>query len=164
MGQPGQQSQQYPRSPHARPLPPSAEPGLWAGDGPRAALIPARKPLLLGVELPYAEGADEETQLITYTCAGFMGYWHAGTATKARGPRLGEAQTRCLAARLYAKCTQSLLEHARQSAAAGNSPDPQEVPRSQAAHAAALRFLRMSCDGVVVDPAADALFKKVARL
>lgn len=93
-----------------------------------------------------------------------MGYWHADIATKTRGLRLGEAQTRCLAARLYAECTQSLLEQERQLAAAGRAGDPQAVPRYKAAAAAAARFLRVSCDGVMDDPTTEELFKKVAKL
>jgi hypothetical protein len=37
-GQPGQvRPQPLPRSPHKRVLPPTREPGLWAGDAPRAS-------------------------------------------------------------------------------------------------------------------------------
>lgn len=53
-GQPGhlRTPQEYPRSPHTRVLPPSREPGLWAGDSPRASNDVAVKPSLLGVTLP----------------------------------------------------------------------------------------------------------------
>jgi hypothetical protein len=37
VGQPGQQDQEVPRSPHRRVLPPTREPGLWAGDAPQAS-------------------------------------------------------------------------------------------------------------------------------
>jgi hypothetical protein len=37
VGQPGQGAPEYPRSPHRRILPPSREPGLWAGDAPQAS-------------------------------------------------------------------------------------------------------------------------------
>jgi hypothetical protein len=37
VGQPGQGAPEYPRSPHRRVLPPSREPGLWAGDAPQAS-------------------------------------------------------------------------------------------------------------------------------
>jgi hypothetical protein len=37
VGQPGLQPQEYPRSPHRRILPPTREPGLWAGDEPQAS-------------------------------------------------------------------------------------------------------------------------------
>jgi hypothetical protein len=37
VGQPGQEAPEYPRSPHRRVLPPSREPGLWAGDAPQAS-------------------------------------------------------------------------------------------------------------------------------
>jgi hypothetical protein len=37
VGQPGQQAPAFPRSPHRRVLPPSREPGLWAGDAPQAS-------------------------------------------------------------------------------------------------------------------------------
>jgi hypothetical protein len=37
VGQPGQVAPEYPRSPHHRELPPTREPGLWAGDAPQAS-------------------------------------------------------------------------------------------------------------------------------
>jgi hypothetical protein len=44
-GQPGQvRRQPLPRSPHKRVLPPSLEPGLWAGDAPRASQEPEANP------------------------------------------------------------------------------------------------------------------------
>nr|WP_044181949.1 DUF6310 domain-containing protein [Hyalangium minutum] len=45
-GQPGQvRPQPLPRSPHKRELPPTREPGLWAGDAPRASQEPQANPL-----------------------------------------------------------------------------------------------------------------------
>ncbi|WP_075008976.1 DUF6310 domain-containing protein [Stigmatella aurantiaca] len=44
-GQPGQvRPQPLPRSPHKRVLPPTREPGLWAGDAPHASQEPEAKP------------------------------------------------------------------------------------------------------------------------
>jgi hypothetical protein len=44
-GQPGQvRPQSLPRSPHKRVLPPTREPGLWAGDAPRASQEPEAIP------------------------------------------------------------------------------------------------------------------------
>nr|WP_044198253.1 DUF6310 domain-containing protein [Hyalangium minutum] len=44
-GQPGQvRPQPLPRSPHKRVLPPTREPGLWAGDAPRASQDPEANP------------------------------------------------------------------------------------------------------------------------
>jgi hypothetical protein len=44
-GQPGQvRPQPLPRSPHKRVLPPTLEPGLWAGDAPRASKKPEANP------------------------------------------------------------------------------------------------------------------------
>jgi hypothetical protein len=44
-GQPGQvRPQPLPRSPHKRVLPPTREPGLWAGDAPRASQEPEANP------------------------------------------------------------------------------------------------------------------------
>jgi hypothetical protein len=44
-GQPGQvRPQPLPRSPHKRVLPPTREPGLWAGDAPRASQEPEASP------------------------------------------------------------------------------------------------------------------------
>ncbi len=44
-GQPGQvRPQPLPRSPHTRELPPTREPGLWAGDAPRASQEPEANP------------------------------------------------------------------------------------------------------------------------
>ena len=47
VGQPGpQQPELYPRSPHERVLPPTREPGLWAGDEPRVPTTDAQRRLL----------------------------------------------------------------------------------------------------------------------
>ena len=44
-GQPGQvRPQPLPQSPHKRELPPTREPGLWAGDAPRASQEPEANP------------------------------------------------------------------------------------------------------------------------
>ncbi|MFY2559162.1 DUF6310 domain-containing protein [Corallococcus terminator] len=44
-GQPGQvRPKPLPRSPHRRVLPPTREPGLWAGDAPRASAEPEANP------------------------------------------------------------------------------------------------------------------------
>jgi hypothetical protein len=63
-GQPGHllQSKEYPRSPHKRPLPPSEEPGLWAGDGPIGSASPTAQPTLLGVPLPFHKGGADDRQ------------------------------------------------------------------------------------------------------
>jgi hypothetical protein len=53
VGQPGVTVAPLPRSPHKRPLPPTAEPGIWAGDGPKAATKPTGAVLALwGYALP----------------------------------------------------------------------------------------------------------------
>jgi hypothetical protein len=55
VGQPGhlRQPQEYPKSPHKRELPPTKEPGLWAGDGEQASIgiDTERGPVVLGVPL-----------------------------------------------------------------------------------------------------------------
>jgi hypothetical protein len=68
VGQPGLQPQEYPRSPHRRVLPPTREPGLWAGDEPQASRLgpqaaPQREALRAADEAarPDADAKGEES-------------------------------------------------------------------------------------------------------
>lgn len=63
LGQPGYLSpeQDVPRSPHTRYLPPTKEPGLWAGDGPKAVHEPASVEVL-GITIPLPS-FDEDPSL-----------------------------------------------------------------------------------------------------
>lgn len=72
VGQPGQvlTPSDAPRSPHRRPLPPAPEPGIWAGDSPRAAKQNPRQPEVLGVRLPIPHEADEEADELPIVVCG----------------------------------------------------------------------------------------------
>lgn len=73
-GQPGQQIQALPRSPHRRILPPSREPGIWAGDAPRESQPrPGQEapPLTLqdAQETPMDEALAERIRAALQACA-----------------------------------------------------------------------------------------------
>lgn len=63
IGQPGHlapASPKYPKSPHKRPLPPTREPGIWAGDGPKAVATRPPEPMIQGVAIPLPDDVDEK--------------------------------------------------------------------------------------------------------
>jgi hypothetical protein len=109
LGQPGQSQAVMPRSPHRRVLPPTREPGVWAGDQPRAAGFEDVKdvePLILGVRLPYINEPplnEEETWPVRWCAAA------ANTTLEVRADpstisALTMAERECLAAMFYAAC------------------------------------------------------------
>lgn len=108
VGQPGaQQPQNYPRSPHTRPLPPSAEPGLWAGDEPRASRSSKpRPPELFGVALPGVPLSDTELEVgPARACAEEWRLALPGTGLDARVQALRPPARRCMVARMFLFCT-----------------------------------------------------------
>jgi hypothetical protein len=109
VGQPGQQSPDLPRSPHHRPLPPTREPGLWAGDEPQAAKGTPAKPVLIGVPLPGIPVSDEETNYgPAHLCVASWAQALPGTGLddKVRALR-GEAK-KCVVARMFTLCARLL--------------------------------------------------------
>jgi len=106
MGQPSQQSRGLPRSPHQRQLPPSLEPGLWAGDEPQASRKsePA-PPELFGVLLPGIPVAEDKVEAgFAFTCVGFWGHALPGTGLSAKVNALSPQAKRCMVAHMNRSC------------------------------------------------------------
>ncbi len=95
-----------PRSPHQRELPPSLEPGLWAGDEPRAARKrEPGKPVLLGVELPGIPVSEDKVESgFANTCVGFWKRALPGTGLAEQVNALSPQAKRCMVARMNNVC------------------------------------------------------------
>jgi hypothetical protein len=121
VGQPGHLAPSQPqRSPHKRPLPPSKEPGLWAGDAPHAAANDDAEPIvLIGVPLPpvYIEKNGELEPTPTAECAK---RWQGVLPTTQLGKYINAMTVpmrRCLAAHMFYWCAEvnhRLYERLRQ--------------------------------------------------
>ncbi len=153
VGQPGARPEDAQRSPHSRPLPPSPEPGLWAGDGPRAARGPAAKPVLLGVDLPaLASPGGQPDYGPSSICAAM---WEPAlvdprlvSEVRALAPRT----RRCVVAEMFQTCARIFKE-------LDDGANKQGVPvlhakRLRAAlKTAAADFLREACGGAQLSAA-----------
>lgn len=94
--------QPLPRSPHRRPLPPTAEPGIWAGDEPKASADRYPRPIVLGTEQPTAE--DSTAAEKAKACADQLTMAAASTLGIAQVYNLPPPTKACLAARLQQFC------------------------------------------------------------
>jgi hypothetical protein len=150
VGQPGHlapRDRDYPKSPHKRPLPPAREPGVWAGDGPRASGEPVTKPELFKLHVPVPEGDHgAPTALI---CANRLGHAAIDTGDWPDAVRGPEPMRQCLIGHLMAECT---LEEAK--AMSRLPPESALRKRAEAAHAAALRHKVKACHVAPLDDAA----------
>ncbi len=109
VGQPGhlRAPQDYPRSPHARVLPPSPEPGLWAGDGPQASKGTSAKPLLLGIPLPGIPVSEKQTDVgPALGCAALWNDALPGTGLAEKVNSLKLDAKRCMVAWMFDTCAQ----------------------------------------------------------
>lgn len=139
-----------PRSPHRRPLPPTAEPGIWAGDEPRASVdddpIP-ETPILAGVVLPYPPGAESELEKRpTRLCARDMNLAIEALNLKDRVEGLSKGDRTCLAAMLYRECAvgnERSYEDLKTKAV--GRPTPGADDRIRANSAVAFDFERRHC-------------------
>ncbi len=107
-GQPGHVNTPpvLPRSPHTRVLPPTSEPGLWAGDEPRASRKrePA-PPELFGVLLPGLPLSEDKVEAgLAYTCVGFWSHTLPGTGLAEKVKALSPQVKRCMVANMNAAC------------------------------------------------------------
>jgi hypothetical protein len=112
MGQPGQQGAGLPRSPHHRPLPPSLEPGLWAGDKPRASkkLEPASS-VLFGVQLPRLPISDtQEEEGPARACVEVWNHALRGTGLAEKLNALRPAEKRCMVSHMFNTCVRIIEE------------------------------------------------------
>jgi hypothetical protein len=105
VGQPGtlEQPEEVPRSPYARELPATPEPGLWAPEAPRGSTgIPDAR--LLGVALPFIQDGERTERTTTLDCAE---RWRAAIQRAELGDKLAtmrEKERRCLAAMMFHHC------------------------------------------------------------
>lgn len=139
VGQPGhlRQPQEYPRSPHKRLLPPTQEPGLWAGDGPRAArpTIDPNAPRFFNVPLPLPDAPDAYDKKVATHCGAAMSLAAKWASTAEWYGRLDNKRQQCIAAALYSFCAEHLAAPADKASAA----------RLDAVKAAAARFKSTRC-------------------
>ena len=146
VGQPGHvaQPQAYPRSPHKRPLPPTKEPGLWAGAKPKASA--SKEPTLLGVRLPYPKQASTDADKYpVQRCAETMGAAIAHLAATASLLKLPpNAHRPCAAAVLLLQCLREDSEAALRAKRKGRG-DAGELERYERSEVAALDFFSREC-------------------
>jgi hypothetical protein len=162
IGQPGHlrpERQIEPNPRHKRHLPPTREPGLWAGDAPRAAADesdPAyvvANPKLFGLPVPVPDGLSP---LPSGECAAKLALaaWRAGLEAMARD--VPEPMRQCLIGHLMAKCTEQGIDDAKKL-----SKPSLHAPRWEAAHAAAVRHKTKACHVAPLDDAATTLRDRV---
>lgn len=108
---PGSIQSSVPRSPNKRILPPTKEPGLWAGDGTvKASDQLPDVPMIAGIELPFPPGAaTDKDKLHTRLCALGMSLLIPDVARELQWDAMALPLDvrRCIAARLYEHCTSS---------------------------------------------------------
>lgn len=99
------------RSPHSRELPPTREPGLWAGDQPRAAgddlgfpVWTIREPIVFDdIMLPTPDGADIAAQAPARRCAYMIDRISKRTSS-GDVRRMTTREKMCAAALLFVEC------------------------------------------------------------
>jgi hypothetical protein len=112
VGQPGVPTPELPRSPHGRELPPTREPGLWAGDAPRASRsTPRGEPDLLGVLLPGLPLPDGKRDVgPAQACAALWNEALAGSELVNQVNALRIDTKRCMVAYMFNVCTRAVEE------------------------------------------------------
>ena len=154
VGQPGSHSEALPRSHHQRVLPPSTEPGLWAGDEPRAS----RKrepgpPQLFGVPLPRVEvdGDAHEQEGPARACVAVWNQALPGTGLEAKVKALRPAERRCMVAWMNETCVRAFERMYDQASKAGVEMLAYRKYR-KTARPAAEEFTREACEGIPETP------------
>lgn len=150
------------RSPHKRDLPPMREPGLWAGDQPRAATRPAwadRDPVVLGRTLPLLDGFDPDDvhQQVVKRCAYLAALVAATPQVEALLERMSPRETDCYVARMYEFCSKDdLTQLLKGEMALVNLPAPlREAINKSAASAGGYAFIM--CHETDTDAVKDAV-------
>jgi hypothetical protein len=168
VGQPGhvRTAPELERSPHKRVLPATREPGLWAGDRPKATKDPEdlTPVTLLGIVLPFVPDADDLSRSYTRTCGEQMDYALARGNVEPRAQALSIIPRRCLAARLYQHCANGVVENYKTKAAAGETLDREFLARVLALKATADKFEKTSCVDKDAIASSDGLFQPTALL
>ena len=124
VGQPGhvRPLTEYPRSPHKRPLPPTAEPTIYGGDEPKAAagsgLDLDTGPVLYGVHLalPAKPLPFDASVKAARSCASRMKAAIARSGGAAYVSRMHIDPLKCFLASLYSSCFESLWALVAQAA------------------------------------------------
>ncbi len=100
-----------PRSPHQRELPPSLEPGLWAGDEPRASRKrePAL-PELFGVLLPGHDTPATQAANLARVCVDMWNNALPGTGLGEKVNALRPAARRCVVAWMFDTCARVFVD------------------------------------------------------
>ena len=154
VGQPGSHSEALPRSPHQRQLPPSLEPGLWAGDEPRASRKrePA-PPELFRVRLPRVpvSGNQVEEEGPARACVAVWNQALPGTGLDAKVNALRPAEKRCMVAWMNQTCAQTFERMYDQAGEAGVVMLAFRKYRATVRQAAE-DFTREACEGVPETP------------
>lgn len=162
VGQPGSHSEALPRSPHQRLLPPSVEPGLWAGDQPRASRkqepVP---PELFGVLLPGLPVSEDKVEAgFAYTCVGFWGRALPGTGLAEKVKALSPQDKRCMVAQMNHACVRIIEQMDENESADG------VVTLIVRRHLAALRrsaneFVQKECGGARLTSSQQRLLREL---
>lgn len=142
------------RSPHRRELPPTREPGLWAGDQPRSARVPwADWPTtVLGVELPIHPGLEDEIYAQqTRKCAFVISRLADEDVMRRAMAALSAPEIRCLVARLHLFCTWEDERYLPIAMRSDDRPPPALRDAIHKNYASAQRFEEAMCKDVNAD-------------
>jgi hypothetical protein len=166
VGQPGTAAGAVPRSPHSRALPPSREPGLWAGDEPRASARAAEPGVRLGpVLLPFPDDADTgRAQGPATACATALDRALVRTKHRIRYLNLKPDAQKCVAMLLYARCAASLKEGAEKMRATGAKKwTDEDMAFFRATDWKAQAERNAACGGIKLDNATQSLVDDVSN-
>jgi hypothetical protein len=105
VGQPGHVREDVPRSPHKRVLPPTREPGVWAGDQSPRPVAGEPWQMVLDIELPLPTVFETPEDLMPVSiCRTDILKRLDALALMDAAKALGYPERRCLVARLYSFC------------------------------------------------------------
>jgi len=164
VGQPGSFGQPLPRSPHQRELRPSLEPGLWAGDEPRAVRKREPAPELFGVRLPKVpvSGDQFEQEGPARACVAVWNQALPGTGLDAKVQALKPAERRCMVARMNETCARA-FERMYDEAGEGGVVMLVYRKYRAATGQAAEEFVLDACEGIPMTPEQRRLLKSLQR-
>jgi hypothetical protein len=148
-------------------LPPSPEPGLWAGDEPQASRRRAQpKPELFGVPLPRVEveGDVHEQEGAARACVAVWNQALPGTGLDAKVQALKPAERRCMVAWMNETCVRAFERMYDEAGKAGVVVMSYRKYR-KTARPAAEDFIRDACEEVPETPEQRRLLENLrARL
>jgi hypothetical protein len=128
-------------------LPPTREPGLWAGDSPQASKGAVPKPVLLGVELPLPDGAtSDEHSYPVRLCGQALSAAVAHLDIIPHGPRFPAGASReCAAAALLLQCLTEDLDELLKAKQKALAVEPGLQDAYDRAQAMAWNFFSAKC-------------------